>query len=41
MVLLKSVLASVLTSLFSLFQTPKSVIKQLERIQRDFLWSLA
>lgn len=39
LVLLKSMLASVPIYFLSLFQAPKSVINQLEKIQRDFLWN--
>ncbi|CAI0554757.1 unnamed protein product [Linum tenue] len=38
-VLINSVLASQCTYMSSLFLIPKNVIKTLEKIQRDFLWS--
>lgn len=38
MVMLRSVLASVPIYFLSLFQAPKLVMNQLERVMRDFLW---
>lgn len=38
LVLLKSVLSSLPTYFLSLFQVPCSVLDQLDRLQRDFLW---
>lgn len=37
--MLRSVLESVTTYYLSLFQAPKLVVNQLERVMRDFLWS--